>query len=96
MRTTSSLLDLEKLETYETCLQELILRLSEMKLIAGRNLITPKEHSKQNHDRKVKPFLGNVGDQVYVKKEAKTYRKLDNKYHGTCTLVKILDKTTLS
>ena len=48
--------------------------------------------SKENYDRKVKPFLGNVGDQVYVKKEAKTHMKLDNKYHEPYTFIKILDK----
>ena len=42
--------DSEKLETYGTYLQELILRLSEIKLIAARNLITAKEHSKKNYD----------------------------------------------
>ena len=55
-------------------------------------MITAKEHSKENYDLKVKPFLGNIGYQVYVKKEAKTYGKLDNKYHGIYTLVTILDK----
>ena len=55
-------------------------------------MITAKEHSKENYDRKVKPFLGNVGDQVYVEKEAKKHGKLDNKYHGPYTLLKILDK----
>ena len=74
----SSFPDLEKLETYGTYLQELILRLSEIKLIAARNLITAKEHSKENYDQKVKPFLRNVEDQVYIKKEAKTHGKLDN------------------
>ena len=68
------------------------MRLSEIKLIATRNLITAKEHSKENYDQKVKPFLENIGDQVYVKKEAKTHGKLDNKYHGPYTLVKILDR----
>ena len=78
----------EKLENYGTYLHEIILRLSEIKLIAARNLITTRENSKEIDDRKVKPFLGNVGDQVYVKKEAKTYGKLDDKYHGPYTLVK--------
>ena len=91
-RTPSSFPDPEKLETYGTYLQELILRLSEIKLIAAKNLITAKEHSKENYDRKVKPFLGNVGDQVYVQREVKTHGKLDNKYHGPYTLIKILDK----
>ena len=61
-------------------------------MIAAKNLITAKEHSKGNYDRKVKPFLGNVGDQVYVQREVKTRGKLDNKYHGPYTLIKILDK----
>ena len=74
-RTPSSFPDLEKLETDETYLQELIARLSEIKLIAARNLITAKENSKENYDQKVKPFFGNVGDQVYVKKQAKPYGK---------------------
>ena len=91
-RTPSSFPDHEKLETYGTYLQELVLRLSEIKLIAAKNLITAKDHSKENYDRKVKPFLGNVGDQVFVKKEAKTHRQLDNIYHGTYTLINILDK----
>ena len=91
-RTPSSFPDLEKLETDETYLQELIARLSEIKLIAARNLITAKENSKENYDQKVKPFFGNVGDQVYVKKQAKPYGKWDNKYHGPYTLVKIPEK----
>ena len=40
----------------------------------------------------MKPFLGNVGDQVYVKKKTKAYGKLDNKFHRPYSLVKILDK----
>ena len=60
--------------------------------MTARNLITAKEHSKEKYDQKIKPFLGKVGDQVYVKKEAKVYGKLDDKYHGPYTLVKILDK----
>ena len=91
-RTPSLFPDPERLETYEAYLQELILRLSEIKLIAAKNLITAKEHSKENYGRKVKPVLGNVGDQVYVQREAKTHGKLDNKYHGPYTLIKILDK----
>ena len=91
-RTPSSCPDPEKLETYGTYLQELILRLSEIKLISAKNLITAKEHSKENYDRKVKPFLGKVGDQVYVQREVKTHGKLDSKYHGPYTLIKILDK----
>ena len=55
-------------------------------------MIAAKEHSKENYDQKVKPFLGNVGDQVYVKKGAKTRGKLDNKYHGPYTFVKLLDR----
>ena len=55
-RTLSSFPDLGKLENYGTYLQELILRLSETKLVAARNLITAKEHSKENYDQKVKPF----------------------------------------
>ena len=61
-------------------------------MIAAKNLISAKEHSKENYDRKVKPFLGNVGDQVYVQREVKTRGKLDNKYHRPYTLIKILDK----
>ena len=83
-----------KCDTFQkqTYLQEIILSLSEIKLIAARNLIAAKEHSKENYDQRVKPFLGNVGDHVFVKKEAKAHGKLDNKYHGPYTLVKILDK----
>ena len=91
-RTPSSFPDPEKLETYGTYLQELILRLSEIKLITAKNLIAAKEHSKENYDRKVKPFLRNVGDQVYVQREVKTRGKLDSKYHGPYTLINILDK----
>ena len=82
----------EKLETYGTYLQELILRLSEIKLIAAKNLFTAKEHSKENYDQEVEPSLGNVEDQLYVKREAKTHGALDNKPHGPYTLIKILGK----
>ena len=44
-RTRNSFPDPGKIETYGTYLQKLILRLSEIKLIAARNLITAKEHS---------------------------------------------------
>ena len=70
-RTPSSFPDHEKLEIYGTHLQELILKLSGIKLIPASNLITAKEHSKENYDRKVKAFLGNVGDQFNVKKGTK-------------------------
>ena len=60
-------------------IQGLILRLSKIKLIAASNFIIAKEHLIENYDRKVKPFLGNEGNQDYVKKGTKTYRKPDNK-----------------
>ena len=94
-RTPSSFPDPEKLEPYGPYLEELIWRPSEIKLIAAKNLITAKEHSKENYDRKVKPFLGSIGDQVYVKRETKTHGKLDNKYHGPYILIKILDKNNV-
>ena len=43
-RTPSSFPDHEKSETYGTYRQELILGLSEIKLIAARNLIAAKKH----------------------------------------------------
>ena len=55
-------------------------------------MITAKEHSEENYDRKVKSFLGNVGDQIYFKMDVKRHGKLDNKYHGPYTLIEILDK----
>ena len=43
-RTPSSFPDPEKLETYGTYLQELILRLSEIKLIAAKNFLLQESH----------------------------------------------------
>ncbi|XP_051153378.1 uncharacterized protein LOC127287824 [Leptopilina boulardi] len=92
-RTPSSFPPEEKLETYGSYLVELISRLTEIKNMAAKNLIQSKLNSKENYDRKLKPFLGKIGDKAYVLREVKK-SKFEPYYHGPYEIVDILDKHT--
>ena len=50
--------------------------------MAADNLIKAKQKSKLNYDTKARPFLGKIGDKVYVQKGGKKDGKLDSKYYG--------------
>lgn len=71
----------------------MILRLCEIKSIAAGNLIDAKYRSKSLYDRKINPFDGKVGDNVYVKRDVKT-NNLDSKCHGLYRIIDTLDEHT--
>ena len=79
-----------KRSTYNAFTSELIKRLSEIREIAGDNLIKSKETTKRYYDQKAQPLSGKVGDEVWVKKEVRK-GKFDSQYHGPYTNIKITD-----
>ena len=83
-----------KLSTYNAFTSELIKRLSEIREIAGDNLIKSKETTKRYYDQKAQPFSGKVGDEVWVKKEVRK-GKFDSQYHGPYTIVKLTDRNNV-
>ena len=62
-KTPSSFPQSEKLETYGFYLRDLIVRLSETRKIAARNLVLAKVRSKEAYDQKSRPLKGKIGDQ---------------------------------
>ena len=80
----------ENLPIYNSYLQDLIIRLSEMQTLAGNNLIKAKEKSKVYYDKSARPFKGKLGDMVRVQVEPKR-GKFGERYHGPYRIVRTLE-----
>ena len=80
----------ENLPVYNSYLQDLIIRLSEMQTLAGNNLIKAKEKSKLYYDKSARPFKGNVGDMARVLVEPKR-GKFGERYHSPYRIVGSLE-----
>ncbi|KAL7291832.1 hypothetical protein TKK_0014612 [Trichogramma kaykai] len=81
--------DEDKLPTYNLYLQDLIIRLGEMKFTAAENQIKQKNESKAQHDRHLKPFNGRVGGYAWILKEPRT-GKFDLFYKAPLQIKEIL------
>ena len=81
----------EKLQTYNIYLQDLIRRLNEMQVIAGKNLIAAKHRSKGYYDRKSRNFEPRVGNYVRVLLEPRT-NNTQEYYREPCKIVEVLSK----
>ena len=85
-RTPSSFPQGEEIETYGTYLRDLIVRVSEIRSLAAKNLIKAKLRSKEIYDKKSRPLNAKIGDQVYVVKDVRD-GKFDSRAHGPYTVV---------
>ena len=85
-RTPSSFSQSEELKTYASFLRDFIVRLSETRKIAARNLFRAKVRSKEVYDQKSRPLKGKIGDQSYATKELRD-GKLDSRREGPFTIV---------
>ena len=84
-RTPSSFPQGEEMGTYGSYLRDLIVGISEIQKIAARNLVRAKQRSKELYDRKSRPLMGKVGDQVYAIKEVRG-GKFDSRREGLFTI----------
>ena len=85
-RTPSSFPRGEEIKTYETYLRDLIVRVSEIRNLAAKNLIKAKLRSKEIYDRKSRPLNAKIGDQVCVVIDVRD-GKFDSRAHGLYTIV---------
>ena len=85
-RTPSSFPQGEEIETYGTYLRDLIVRVSEIRNLAAKNLIKAKLRSKEIYDKKSRPFNAKIGDQLYVVKDVRD-GKFDSRAYGPYTIV---------
>ena len=84
-RTPSSFPQGEEIETYGTYLRDLIVRVSEIRNLAAKNLIKAKHRSKEIYNKKSHPLNAKIGDQVYVVKDVRD-GKFDSRAHGPYTI----------
>ena len=85
----------EKLLTYNVYLQDLISRLNELHVTAGRNIIKSKERSKQQYDIKSRTFKPRVGQYVRALIELRT-NNAEDYYADPCRVIKVLsDKNVI-
>ena len=75
----------DKLETYGSYLQDLIIRLNEIQKIAAKNMIQAKEQSKLRY-KTARPINAAIGDRVMIFKNAHK-NKFDKRAVGTCTIM---------
>ena len=85
-RTPRSFPQGEELETYGSYLRDLITRFIEIQNIASKNLIKAKLRSKELYDKRARPLNAEIGDQVYVVKDARI-GKFVSRAHGPYTIV---------
>ena len=76
----------DKLETYDSYLRELIIRLNEIQKIDAKNMIRAKEQSKLRYDKTARPLNGAIGDRVMIFKDARK-NKFDKRAIRTCAIV---------
>lgn len=84
----------ERLRTYNLYLQDLITRLSEMKVIAGERQIDCKVASKERYDRNLKTLNANPGDYAWVLNEPRS-SKFDSYYKNPLKIVEVLTKNNV-
>ena len=76
----------DKLETYDSYLRDLIIRLNEIQKIAAKNMIWAKEQLKLRYDKTAPPLNAAIGDRVMIFKDARK-NKFDKRAVGTCTIM---------
>ena len=81
----------EKLQTYDDYLINLVTQLHEMRTRARENLITAKEKSKMNNDRKINLLEIKMRGNVFLLKGEKI-KKLHNQYTGPHEVLDLLRK----
>lgn len=81
----------EKRCTYNQYVQDLLMRLSELKLAAGNKQIQEKIKSKNRYDKKIKSFSGKVGDYVWVLNEPRV-GKADSYYKNPMKILELLGR----
>ena len=79
----------DKLCTYNVYLRDLITRLTELHVIAGKNIIKNKEKCKERFDKKAKPVKFKVGDHVRSLVEPRR-SKTDDIHKQSGTIIEIL------
>jgi hypothetical protein len=81
----------ERIRTYNLYLQDLIHRLSEMRMMAGERQVEAKTKSKERYDQQTKPFTGRPGEYAWVLNEIRSH-KFDNYYNKPLNIIKILSR----
>ena len=82
-----------KISTYNAFTSELIKRLSEIREIAGENLIKPKETTNRYYN-KSSTFLRKSRRRSLSEKEVRK-GKSDSQYHSPYTIVKLTDRNNV-
>ena len=84
----------EKLLTYNLYLQDLIVRLDEMKFAAGEHQIAEKQKTKTRYDQKTKTFKGRPGGYAWVLLKPRI-SKFDSYYKKPLKIVEMLGKNNV-
>ena len=84
----------EQLRTYNLYLQDLAIRLNEMKIDAGENQILAKTRAKECYDKTAKPLKATVGDYVWVLNEPRR-SKFDSFYNKALCVKEIVGRNSV-
>ena len=74
-----------ELEIYRSYLREIIVRITEIHKIAHKNFTKEKSRSKDQYDKKTRPWNAKIGDTIYALEEIRD-GKFDSRATGPYTV----------